>query len=171
MLQSVSITGGEFQDPLLSAPVIPTIVPALPPISQVYVPRRPWRASRARVPAHVGSSLPLPPSTSTSADPSLPLSDSDLDLPIAVRKGETTSFLTTNKKMSSGSCALSVHCTLSLLISSPNLARGMMKILINGYSSEGKPDYIINKRWLMVIWGADDSLAVSHALQTSYLNT
>ncbi|KAF8392435.1 hypothetical protein HHK36_022777 [Tetracentron sinense] len=54
----------------------------------VYVPRRPRSASRARVPAHVGSSLPLPPSTLTSADPSLPLSDSDLDLPIAVRKGK-----------------------------------------------------------------------------------
>ncbi|KAF8393758.1 hypothetical protein HHK36_019956 [Tetracentron sinense] len=52
----------------------------------VYVPRRPRSASRARVPAHVGSSIPLPPSTSTSADPSLPLSDLDLDLPIAVRK-------------------------------------------------------------------------------------
>ncbi|KAF8378136.1 hypothetical protein HHK36_029473 [Tetracentron sinense] len=84
------LAGGEFQDPLLSAPVIPTIVPALPPISQVYVPRRPRSASRARVPAHVGSSLPLPPSTSTSADPSLPLSDSDLDLPIAVRKEKST---------------------------------------------------------------------------------
>uniref|UniRef100_A0A5B6ZV70 Integrase catalytic domain-containing protein n=1 Tax=Davidia involucrata TaxID=16924 RepID=A0A5B6ZV70_DAVIN len=94
-----SLEGGQLQDPLLSAPVFPTIVsalPPIPPISQDHVPRRPRSVSRSRprfvsqVSVPVGSSLPLPPSASTSADPPLPPSNLDLDLPIAARKGTRT---------------------------------------------------------------------------------
>uniref|UniRef100_A0A2N9HKE0 Integrase catalytic domain-containing protein n=1 Tax=Fagus sylvatica TaxID=28930 RepID=A0A2N9HKE0_FAGSY len=79
--------GGQLQESILSSPVIPTPIPfapQAPPISQVYVRRR--HQDAPLVPPQV-ESPPLPPSSaSTSADPPLPQSTSDLDLPIALRK-------------------------------------------------------------------------------------
>uniref|UniRef100_A0A2N9H3N1 Integrase catalytic domain-containing protein n=1 Tax=Fagus sylvatica TaxID=28930 RepID=A0A2N9H3N1_FAGSY len=83
--------GGQLQESILSSPVIPTPIPfapQAPPISQVYVRRR--HQDAPLVPPQV-ESPPLPPSSaSTSADPPLPQSTSDLDLPIALRKSKRT---------------------------------------------------------------------------------
>jgi hypothetical protein len=83
--------GGQLQESILSNPVIPTPIPyapQVPPISQVYVRRR--HQGVPLVPPLV-ESPPLPPlSASTSADPPLPQSTSDLDLPIALRKSKRT---------------------------------------------------------------------------------
>jgi hypothetical protein len=83
--------GGQLQDSILSSPVIPTPIPfapQAPPISQVYVRRR--HQGVPLVPPQV-ESPPLPPSSaSTSADPPLPQSTSNLDLPIALRKSKRT---------------------------------------------------------------------------------
>uniref|UniRef100_A0A2N9J5N3 Integrase catalytic domain-containing protein n=1 Tax=Fagus sylvatica TaxID=28930 RepID=A0A2N9J5N3_FAGSY len=83
--------GGQLQESILSSPVIPTPIPfapQAPPISQVYVRRR--HQGAPLVPPQV-ESPPLPPSSaSTSADPPLPQSTSDLDLPIALRKSKRT---------------------------------------------------------------------------------
>uniref|UniRef100_A0A2N9EHC7 Integrase catalytic domain-containing protein n=1 Tax=Fagus sylvatica TaxID=28930 RepID=A0A2N9EHC7_FAGSY len=84
------------------SPVIPThvpiapptspisIVPPVPPISQVYVRRRNQDVPLIPPPPPVEFSLPLPPSASPSADSPPPQSTSDLDLPIAIRKGKRT---------------------------------------------------------------------------------
>jgi transposase InsO family protein len=94
--------GRQLQESMLSAPVIPThvpiapptspisIVPPVPPISQVYVRRRNQDVPLVPPPPPVEFSLPLPPSTSPSADSPPPQSTSDLDLPIAIRKGKRT---------------------------------------------------------------------------------
>uniref|UniRef100_A0A2N9GBD9 Integrase catalytic domain-containing protein n=1 Tax=Fagus sylvatica TaxID=28930 RepID=A0A2N9GBD9_FAGSY len=96
--------GRQLQESMLSAPVIPThvpfapptspisIVPPVPPISQVYVRRRNQDVPLVPPPPPVEFSLPLPPSASPSADSPPPQSTSDLDLPIAIRKGKP--FLT-----------------------------------------------------------------------------
>ena len=60
------------------------------------VPRKPRSVSRRRpriinqVPVTVESTLPIPPSASTSTDPPILYSDSDFDLSVAVRKGKHT---------------------------------------------------------------------------------
>uniref|UniRef100_A0A2N9J0C0 Integrase catalytic domain-containing protein n=1 Tax=Fagus sylvatica TaxID=28930 RepID=A0A2N9J0C0_FAGSY len=94
--------GRQLQESMLSAPVIPThvpiapptspisIVPPVPPISQVYVRRRNQDVPLVPPPPPVEFSLPLPPSASPSADSPPPQSTSDLDLPIAIRKGKRT---------------------------------------------------------------------------------
>jgi transposase InsO family protein len=94
--------GRQLQESMLSAPVIPThvpfapptspisIVPPVPPISQVYVRRRNQDVPLVPPPRPVEFSLPLPPSASPSADSPPPQSTSDLDLPIAIRKGKRT---------------------------------------------------------------------------------
>uniref|UniRef100_A0A2N9I8J9 Uncharacterized protein n=1 Tax=Fagus sylvatica TaxID=28930 RepID=A0A2N9I8J9_FAGSY len=94
--------GRQLQESMLSAPVIPThvpiapltspisIVPHVPPISQVYVRRRNHDVPLVPPPTPVEFSLPLPPSASTSEDSPPPQSTSDLDLPIAIRKGKRT---------------------------------------------------------------------------------
>uniref|UniRef100_A0A2N9J8P7 Integrase catalytic domain-containing protein n=1 Tax=Fagus sylvatica TaxID=28930 RepID=A0A2N9J8P7_FAGSY len=94
--------GRQLQESMLSAPVIPThvpiapptspisIVPHVPPISQVYVRRRNQDVPLIPPPPPVEFSLPLPPSASPSADSPPPQSTSDLDLPIAIRKGKRT---------------------------------------------------------------------------------
>uniref|UniRef100_A0A2N9EKK0 Integrase catalytic domain-containing protein n=1 Tax=Fagus sylvatica TaxID=28930 RepID=A0A2N9EKK0_FAGSY len=96
--------GRQLQESMLSAPVIPThvpiapptspisIVPPVPPISQVYVRRRNQDVSLVPPPPPVEFSLSLPPSASPSADSPPPQSTSDLDLPIGIRKGKP--FLT-----------------------------------------------------------------------------
>uniref|UniRef100_A0A2N9FBM1 Integrase catalytic domain-containing protein n=1 Tax=Fagus sylvatica TaxID=28930 RepID=A0A2N9FBM1_FAGSY len=80
-----------YRTSILSSPVIPTPIPfapQAPPISQVYVRRR--HQGVPLVPPQV-ESPPLPPSSaSTSADPPLPQSTSDLDLPITLRKSKRT---------------------------------------------------------------------------------
>uniref|UniRef100_A0A2N9H2N5 Uncharacterized protein n=1 Tax=Fagus sylvatica TaxID=28930 RepID=A0A2N9H2N5_FAGSY len=95
-------SGRQLQESMLSAPVIPThvpiapptspisIVPPVPPISQVYVRRRNQDVPLVPPPPPVEFSLPLPPSASTSEDSPPPQSTSDLDLPIAIRKGKHT---------------------------------------------------------------------------------
>jgi hypothetical protein len=83
--------GGQLQESILSSPVIPTPIPfapQAPPISQVYVRCR--HQSVPLVPPLVESPPLLPLSASTSADPPLPQSTSDLDLPIALRKSKRT---------------------------------------------------------------------------------
>uniref|UniRef100_A0A2N9HBF7 Integrase catalytic domain-containing protein n=1 Tax=Fagus sylvatica TaxID=28930 RepID=A0A2N9HBF7_FAGSY len=94
--------GRQLQESMLSAPVIPThvpiapptspisIVPPVPPISQVYVRRRNQDVPLVPPLPPVEFSLPLPPSASPSADSPPPQSTSDLDLPIAIRKGKRT---------------------------------------------------------------------------------
>jgi transposase InsO family protein len=94
--------GRQLQESMLSAPVIPThvpiapptspisIVPPVPPISQVYVRRRNQDVPLVPPPPPVEFSLPLPPSALTSEDSPPPQSTSDLDLPIAIRKGKRT---------------------------------------------------------------------------------
>jgi transposase InsO family protein len=94
--------GRQLQESMLSAPVIPThvpiapptspisIVPPVPPISQVYVRRRNQDVPLVPPPPPIEFSLPLPPSASPSADSPPPQSTSDLDLPIAIRKGKRT---------------------------------------------------------------------------------
>jgi hypothetical protein len=94
--------GRQLQESMLSAPVIPThvpiapptfpisIVPPVPPISQVYVRRRNQDVPLIPPPPPVEFSLPLPPSASPSADSPSSQSTSDLDLPIAIRKGKRT---------------------------------------------------------------------------------
>uniref|UniRef100_A0A2N9I442 Integrase catalytic domain-containing protein n=1 Tax=Fagus sylvatica TaxID=28930 RepID=A0A2N9I442_FAGSY len=94
--------GRQLQESMLSAPVIPThvpfapptspisIVPPVPPISQVYVRRRNQDVPLVPPPPPVEFSLPLPPSASPSVDSPPPQSTSDLDLPIAIRKGKRT---------------------------------------------------------------------------------
>uniref|UniRef100_A0A2N9EN83 Integrase catalytic domain-containing protein n=1 Tax=Fagus sylvatica TaxID=28930 RepID=A0A2N9EN83_FAGSY len=94
--------GRQLQESMLSAPVIPThvpiapptspisIVPPVPPISQVYVHRRNQDVPLVPPLPPVEFSLPLPPSASPSADSPPPQSTSDLDLPIAIRKGKRT---------------------------------------------------------------------------------
>jgi transposase InsO family protein len=94
--------GRQLQESMLSAPVIPThvpfapptspisIVPPVPPISQVYVRRRNQDVPLVPPPPPVEFSLPLPPSASPSADSPPPQSTSDLDLPIAIHKGKRT---------------------------------------------------------------------------------
>uniref|UniRef100_A0A2N9GF06 Integrase catalytic domain-containing protein n=1 Tax=Fagus sylvatica TaxID=28930 RepID=A0A2N9GF06_FAGSY len=94
--------GRQLQESMLSAPVIPThvpiapptspisIVPPVPSISQVYVRRRNQDVPLILPPPPVEFSLPLPPSASPSADSPPPQSTSDLDLPIAIRKGKRT---------------------------------------------------------------------------------
>jgi transposase InsO family protein len=96
--------GRQLQESMLSAPVIPThvpiapptfpisIVPPVPPISQVYVRRRNQDVPLVPPPPPppVEFSLPLPPSASPSADSPPPQSTSDLDLLIAIRKGKRT---------------------------------------------------------------------------------
>ena len=87
---------------MLSATVIPThvpiapptspisIVPLVPPISQVYVRRRNQDVPLVPPPPPIEFSLPLHSSTSTFEDSPPPQSTSDLDLPIAIRKGKRT---------------------------------------------------------------------------------
>ena len=94
--------GRQLQESMLSAPVIPThvpiapptspisIVPPVPSISQVYVRRRNKDVPLVPPLPPVEFSLPLPPSASPSADSPPPQSTSDLDLPIAIRKGKRT---------------------------------------------------------------------------------
>uniref|UniRef100_A0A2N9GSX8 Integrase catalytic domain-containing protein n=1 Tax=Fagus sylvatica TaxID=28930 RepID=A0A2N9GSX8_FAGSY len=91
--------GRQLQESMLSAPVIPTHVPIapptspisiVPPISQVYVRRRNQDVPLVPPPPLVEFSLPLPPSVSPSKDSPPPQSTSDLDLPIAIRKGKRT---------------------------------------------------------------------------------
>ena len=94
--------GRHLQESMLSAPVIPThvpiapptspisIVPPVPSISQVYVRRRNKDVPLVPPLPPVEFSLPLPPSASPSADSPPPQSTSDLDLPIAIRKGKRT---------------------------------------------------------------------------------
>uniref|UniRef100_A0A2N9FPR9 Integrase catalytic domain-containing protein n=1 Tax=Fagus sylvatica TaxID=28930 RepID=A0A2N9FPR9_FAGSY len=94
--------GRQLQESMLSAPVIPThvpitpptslisIVPPVPPISQVYVRRRNQDVPLVPPPPPVEFSLPLPPSASSFEDSPPPQSTSDLDLPIAIRKGKRT---------------------------------------------------------------------------------
>uniref|UniRef100_A0A2N9FV09 Integrase catalytic domain-containing protein n=1 Tax=Fagus sylvatica TaxID=28930 RepID=A0A2N9FV09_FAGSY len=96
--------GRQLQESMLSAPVIPThvpiapptspisIVPPVPPISQVYVRRRNQDVPLVPPPPPVEFSLPLPPSASPSADSPPPQSTSDLDLPIAIRKAFSLSL-------------------------------------------------------------------------------
>uniref|UniRef100_A0A2N9EHM3 Integrase catalytic domain-containing protein n=1 Tax=Fagus sylvatica TaxID=28930 RepID=A0A2N9EHM3_FAGSY len=98
---SLSLRKHFLQGSMLSTPVIPThvpivpptspipIVPPIPPISQVYVRRRNQDVPFIPPPPPIEFSLPLPPSASTSED-SHPQSTSDLDLPIAIRKGKRT---------------------------------------------------------------------------------
>uniref|UniRef100_A0A2N9GB44 Integrase catalytic domain-containing protein n=1 Tax=Fagus sylvatica TaxID=28930 RepID=A0A2N9GB44_FAGSY len=98
----ILLKGRQLQESMLSAPVIPThvpiapptspisIVPPVPPISQVYVRRRNQDVPLIPPPPPVEFSLPLPPSASPSADSPPPQSTSDLDLPIAIRKGKRT---------------------------------------------------------------------------------
>uniref|UniRef100_A0A2N9EXN8 4-alpha-glucanotransferase n=1 Tax=Fagus sylvatica TaxID=28930 RepID=A0A2N9EXN8_FAGSY len=73
---------------LLQLPLF--IVPPVPPISQVYVRRRNQDVPLVPPLPPVEFSLPLPPSASSSADSPPPQSTSDLDLPIAIRKGKRT---------------------------------------------------------------------------------
>uniref|UniRef100_A0A2N9HRI1 Reverse transcriptase Ty1/copia-type domain-containing protein n=1 Tax=Fagus sylvatica TaxID=28930 RepID=A0A2N9HRI1_FAGSY len=100
----ILLKGRQLQESMLSAPVIPThvpiapptspisIVPHVPPISQVYVRRRNQDVPLVPPPPPVEFSLPLPPSASPSADSPPPQSTSDLDLPIAIRKGKRTAL-------------------------------------------------------------------------------
>ena len=93
-----SSKGRQLQESMFSAPVIPThvpiapptspisIVPLVPPISQVYVRRRNQDVPLDPPPPPVEFSLPLPPSASTYEDSSPPQSTSNLDLPIVIHK-------------------------------------------------------------------------------------
>ena len=83
--------GDQLQESILSSPVIPNLVllvPHVPPISQVYVRQR-HQGVPLVLPSVKSSTLP-PLSASPFADPPLPQSTIDLDLPIAVRKSKRT---------------------------------------------------------------------------------
>jgi hypothetical protein len=94
--------GRQLQESMLSATVILThvpiapptspisIVPHVPPISQVYVRRRNQDVPLVPPPPPIEFSLPLPSSASTSEDSPPPQSTLDLDLPTAIRKGKRT---------------------------------------------------------------------------------
>ena len=94
--------GRQLQESMLFVSVIPThvpiapptspisIVPPIPPISQVYIHRRNQDVLLVPPPPPVEFSLPLPPSALTFEDSPPPQSTSDLDLPIAICKGKRT---------------------------------------------------------------------------------
>ena len=94
--------GRQLQESMLSTTIIPThvpiapptspisIVPPVPPISQVYVHRQNQDVPFVPPPPPIEFSLPLPLSASMSEDSPPPQSTSDLSLPTAIRKGKRT---------------------------------------------------------------------------------